>query len=662
MKCIRKNKALINIFCEMQIIIWSFSMLMSFLYTGRLIDGVLFAVYQIVAIILPGAAIVRLFNFSVKTDIEWIGLGYFWGYVYSLLIYFFIVPFQLQKFIIPLILVVAFVSLGFILLKDSDLVFDIVIDKKGRIICFSFLLISFIIEALVYTGNNLIPPVVEKNILYNDVLYWIGNTTELMREYPSRNFRDYFSYYNYHYFSSIQLAVSSLFTGIKPIVMGFAFSFLQSFILIIFGAYLFLKKCTNSYYVIVWGLFSIIYSTGLESYAAVNYVAHLFLGQFGFDYGLGAFLFALYYLLLYYETEEYDWRLSVILSILVGVVLGLKAPFGSILILVICALCFIDLFKKKCKRSIQTGGGALIVFGIVYYFVVNIKGVGIEAISEEYRPIYYQIDWLHLIHDKMIGVTQFPILQHLMEIVFSFFYCILANPIIFFWIGLIIIIKFGKRKWNILDSILFLAIAVGTWITIYVGMAGGSNMYFYMAIMPLQVLFVVYNSNLLPINRLVKVLGVASVVFSLYNWVNANGSWVMAYSIKSGMLSYLDKGDFDIDPENRSYINLWQYEAYEKIRDYTKKDELLISNRESLFGGDYTVGVFTERYVILNEIRTAFFNATDTQEQKKYINELKKQGIDYVVYDKNVGIKCGWLEDILDKKYENEQVVLYILE
>lgn len=291
-------------------------------------------------------------------------------------------------------------------------------------------------------------------------------------------------------------------------------------------------------------------------------------------------MFSLYYFMLYYQKDSYDRKLIVLLILSLGITLGTKSPYGCILLLIIGLNCICDLIRKRYKKAFTMGIGALGVFAFIFCFVLyNTQGAS-ESIGGTNPPIYFYVESIRQIHDQLVGITEIAVLKVLLEGVFTIFYLALANPFVFFWLAIMIILKFRKKDWKSIDIVLLIAILVGILITIYVGMYGISNMYFYMAIILIEVLFIVLNSREIRLNRTVIITGAILLSISTYNWLSLCGANLMSTSVNNGIRNYSGNIATDIDKTNRSYISMQQSEVYEYIRLNTEGNSLFISNRE----------------------------------------------------------------------------------
>lgn len=346
----------------------------AFLNKLSMVEALAVLLYQIFIYALPGMAVILLLGLKVHTDVEWIGYMFVAGYCCNIILYYVVVPFGLQPYTRVVGYLLAVLSIGIIYRKKEQLV--CLEDKSGMKICsigvFCYALFMFV----AYNGNGLTPNLTGATDYYTyhrDVLYWIGNLNSLMKQYPPINPREYTDgIFNYHYFSSMQLAVEALFTGVSTAVTCFGLYFYATIPMIVFGTYLFSKKMLKEGRIIVWAMCALLITSGVENITKIEQVCHYALTSFGTDYGLGILLFLMLVLCMYCDDAR---RIQGVICVaLLAVLTGTKGPYAAIALCGFGGICFVLLLQKKVLRSLLFGGTSLAVFGITYYFVCNAKG------------------------------------------------------------------------------------------------------------------------------------------------------------------------------------------------------------------------------------------------------------------------------------------------
>lgn len=621
--------SLITLLLKYSIILLTFSICMSLLFHTSLTNGIAFFAFQIFAIILPGFSLSTLFRNGLKTNIEWFAFSYLLGYGFDMILYLLLILLDLLRFSLFILVIVDMLCVILVSLRIGNTrTYVCDRDISGEKICSVFFIIVLFIEINTYAGVNLLPSAIEENQLFNDVLYWIGNTIELTKEFPPKNFRFYPKQYNYHYFSSMQLALVSIITEIKPVILGFAFSFIQPITLIITGAYLLFRKCNRNVMYIAFGLFLLLFTSGFENYSIVTYSTHIFIGPFGFDCGLGIFLFYIYLLLCQYRSVKLDFGICILLIITMTLLVGVKASFAAIGICGTGTLCLFWLFRKEYKKSFLIGIPILTVFVLLYLLVVNMSGyAGTTEAAVTQPKIYEAYPSLITLHNTLYLLSNIGIPGFVIEVFFTVIYCFLCNPCVYFMILMTISnYPFKKIFKNEFDISLIIMIVFGSILTLYVGMIGASSMYFMMATYPIGISFTLLNIEKMKNKKYILICIIALTLISFCGWIRGYGEYSIPTCIERGIHNYLNISDTHFDPLNRSYINASQYEAYSKLCD--RSGELVTTNREN-----YVLGVFSEKYVIINDASRGLFTTKDDSEKELFISKLKNEGIQYIVYD-----------------------------
>lgn len=633
-----------------------FSLLLSVLYGNGVMMGLVFVLFQVFGIIAPGMALLCLLHLEIETTVEWIGLSYFFGFCLNLLEYLCVVPLKLQKYAVIVMLVVSIASILIIVKTFKQNKLSIRRDSKGEIVCCVFSAVMFLVAMFTSAGANLIPPKAEANIVLNDALYWVGNIIELTKEFPPKSFRNYPTKFNYHYFSSLQLAYESLVTGIRPVVIGLAYSFFQSMILLVFGSYILFRKCTSKVRYIVLGMLVLFFTSGDENGMIVTYMGHMYHGGFGFEYGLGVFLFFFYFIFTLYKSENFLPRVAVIAILTLGINLGMKTPFACIGICGAGIVCIGWLVQKKWKRAFITGIPMLVVFFLVYYFVVNIAGYGGGSLDAIVTPSVLESNGaLQRIYEQFFGHFGDDIPHVLKDFILSGIYCLYCNPTIFFF-GVFTLLNCAilRKNWGWIDGACLAMACVGMWITVNIGMNGSSNMYFVMATYPVVVVWFLLHVEQVKHMKPWIIPLLAVMYISFRGFLIGFGEDSMPALIEKGYLNYFKNECVEYDPLNRSYISKSQYEAYKYIRDHTKPNTFITTNKK-----DYVVGVFTERYVIRASVSNPIFLAFDVNEQSQAIKDYKDNNIKYIVYDKATSPEFELLVSECEEYYQNDSTIVY---
>lgn len=616
--------------------------------------GVWFALFQLVGILVPGmACLLAGGGWAKGFDWKACACSYVIGYCLSLFGYFAIMLFNLQLYVKHIVFLAFIISCSVIFLKKRNL--ELVTDNNSfaqRLILVS-IWIMFGVAFIASCCNYLLPPVVQECSPENDMLYWVGNIIELAQEFPPKDFRNYPSIFSYHYFSSAQLALASLFTGIRPVHMGLFFSVVQSVLLRVFGGYLVLTKCTKSFYLQAVGMVLLFFASGFETTVLLTYLAHSYHAPFGMEYGLAIYLVFLYLLIVKYAEKTNQIRTCVLIWACVFVLVGEKVSYGGIGLLGLGVLCIGFLLKKEYTKAIITGVPACSIFIIVYFSVINltrfINNPASRAGGNSFVPI-----WTHVgtnIAQFVYTITgNIPLFSSFVLVVAFIF---LGNPACF-WATVYNCYRITKCKcWNIFDVALLSMYVAGFFTWIFVQMYGLSNMYFAFASFPVAIIWLVKCK--LPWSKTGTIALAMTAVLSIVGFVNGYKEHRSLFDYCSYGFSLVSSGK--LHPKAiaaRTYVDMEQYEAYEWIRANSEQDNIIATNRVSL-----SVGVFTERYINHSKMKNSVYAKATDKERAEALSEYKKLGVKYIMFEAKYGAPVEYLAKACDTVYQTDNIKIY---
>ena len=623
-----------------------FSVLVSILSKQFLLSGIKFFLFQIFAIWVPGFSLVKILNLDTESDIKTIGLSYFMGYCANMLIYLCIVPFHLQDFtaiIIAAIDIICFFYL-YTLFRKNRAGFRIERDIFGERICLLLIIIYLVFDFIMYSLDNAIPPMVDANVINGDVAYWIGNTIELTKEFPPKNFRSYPAPYNYHYFSSMQLALASLATGIEPVILTVVYQYIQPVFMIIFGSYLLFKEYAKRNGLVIIGMIILLFSSGFERVSIVTYREHMFDTPFGFDYGMGIFLFYIYFLLKIYYAESFRWKDCLASLFCFACLVGVKAPFAAIAIAGTGLMSLNWLFRREWKKAFLIGLPTLFIFIVLYIGVVNVSGYsGGDALSVISKTPPAEIGNMSNVNDMTGDV---PVVG---KVILLMYYGIISNPTVFLLMIISLIVSIiNKRPLAKGSIILFAMVVIAEMITLFIGMSGNSQMYFLMCAFPVSILIFVLNTDSELNNRLYSLLLTMLILIGAWGWNEGYDTQFIGLC-KTNINKLMENNEVD-HAQNYS-INISQMEAYEWLKTHSVWNTQVFSNK-----GDGLIGIISGCYL---HGGTELFETVSKEEQDEYISQIKDMNCTYIIYDIAKSPDFVMLSDQCSVVFSNQSTVIY---
>ena len=393
--------------------------------TRRSLDeAVIFTAYQAFAIFIPGLAYAGMLKQDKgKGGIASLFIAYALGYSSNIAWYYLLVLLgkkQSSSIAYLAILTIQSILSLLYLMKEKKKYME---KDSTWIVAILFIFAVFFVELFTYSGCSMLPPYTNGDGIWNDVRYWMGNTIALKIEYPPVDFRNLSPNYTYHYFSSIQLAMQSIVTRIPVAELSIYYSFVQAVILMVGGGYCLFSKYINKCSALVLYYILLLFTTGYERITRVTYVSHIYMSQYGFDYGMGFMLYFMLILSDFYD-KEFAWRDYCLALVIFVVLMGTKSTFACIGLVGIGWSLLRVLLKGNWKKACVCGIIILGIFSLMYVNVLNIKGYSGRAISDIilWREHHWDyVENLNNIRQKIFDIRYIPdfILELLFWLVFA---------------------------------------------------------------------------------------------------------------------------------------------------------------------------------------------------------------------------------------------------
>ncbi len=652
---------------KMAILVFVFCLIASFACNVSTWEGILFFLYQIFFIFFPGFLVVLAFHPKLATNVEWFGMSYFCGYVFNIFLYFLVVPIHLGRItgilFQNILLIIIMIGAAVFLLKRRT---DPVVckrDRAGEIICIVLVLASLVLELFSYSGKNMIPNVLPETDFESDILYWIGNIIELSKEFPPLNFRNYPRPYNYHYLSSLQLALVTSVTNIRPMVLGIVFHYVQAVFIYVFGLYFLFTRFSKNRAIVALVMAVALFSTGLEEQTFILYNLKLHIVPIGFDYGFGCFIWVMYLVWRFSETGKPNFRLIVLLWVAILILTGVKGPFGIAAVLICGLLCLFKLFRKEAKAALFTGLPILAAFLIAFFFITNVTGyinkglleyfhgAGSGAENNQLQNSLYGIRYSALLTAEIPAVFKAAAIP-----VFTVVYIIAANPFIAaLELSAIIRAILKKRIFEPFNLSLILSVLILNLVTLNFHILGSSEMFFSLASLPVGLILFMNNARESETQE-AAYLG-ACVLIGLTCFFLNTAFNELSYSLKRGMAGIL-KHEITLNADAytyRNHVTRKQKEGFEYLRNLP--GELVLTNNN-----DLAMGCFTEKYSIQNEEWKELFSEADETKTVQKLEDMIEYGINYVVVDRIQLSDYELKDERAELIFENADIGIYALE
>lgn len=611
-------------------------------------EASIFAAYQIFAILIPGLAYTGVLKQDEgKGAMVCLFIAYALGYSSNIAMYY----------IMVLLGGIESNTLAYFFALGIQCVFSVIylIKKKVEykeessnwVIALLFIAAMFAIELFTYSGYNMLPPYTDGSNIWKDIRYWIGNTVSLKINYPPVDFRSLRSNYGYHFFSSIQLAVESIVTGIPVARLSISFSFVQAIIIVVGGIYCLADKYVKKSNALFLLFFLLLLTSGYEGITRVSYVSHMYMSQYGFDYGIGFMLFLLLALCDFFENK-FSWQGYCFMNIIFTVLMGIKSPFACVGIVGIGFCCAYFLIKGDWRKAFIQGISILGVFIFLYFNVCSIEqysGTNASEIVDLTLRHWDVCENLENIRNEIFGIDW--VQNIILEIVFWGLFIIICNPCLFLFAFLCLIVKFIKwKKMDCLDFCSIAMIVTGISIALYMHMGGKSNVYFAMATYP-----VAFLATCRSFPEFGKRNKLAWIVISLVTVVYG-GNLFLNHAAYDSIIDYWKKGrnNFELTMQNEDYENTYgvskqEYEALCYARMNVNDEEILLSINGRNDDRNLA-GIFAEHKTLNISLQDAIEGRVDLDEQ------IDEYSIEYLIVPLDAMKKLNIGGNVL---FENEQ-------
>lgn len=664
-------------------------------------EGLVFFLFQIGGVLLPGMAVMALLRIKELTGLEQLLFSYGTGYCLNIALYFFIMCLGFKSHSRAVFLVVTLVSVLILARKRPE---RAAVEVKEKINVGLLLGILFVYMLVVFSRRWALP--FEQKFYHQDLLYWVGDAIALKEKFVPINFRSLGEGYKYHYFGAMQIAVASMVTEISTYAMAAFYSYIESAVFMALTFYCVIKRFVKKPAMVLLTLFLMLFTTGIET-EAVTYIWHLYLNPMSFNIALCLEVMILLLTLLQHRKGKLDLKYLFLSVLCLCVCTGMKGPAGAIAICTIGFFCIYWLLaERNFWKPVIYGGCCLAAFAVVYLLLLadmgknyvlptpaliqseqtapeeertensqipdtgGAKNESAEAtMEEEASQITASVETMEEVsqttaaeeHKVKDGTSQ--VLENVRRYLS---YYGKADPWIFLPAALLIVLLLLRRKCGVEEGILFQVILVGTLLGCFLNYVGASQMYFTMAVFPLAALLTgrFYEQIALAAEKVLKnkrvyTILLYGVIFGMiYAGRNSTFSW--EYGGEAADAWKVGLHNEQQQYFGRSVMTDGEHEAYQWVRDHLPKESLLLSDRsleENKFS--YVPGVFTERHVYY------YSDAEWELGHRLYAGDIqalayfKDRKIDYILVTKRFGESFMYTEEELENIYSNGDVEVY---
>lgn len=537
-------------------------------------------------------------------------------------------------------------------------------------LCFAFF---FLCKFITYFSVNKIPSYGEANFYTADLMYYIGNSIEMVKEFPTKDFRWYTQPYKYNLFGSAQMALVQMVMRIPMTVLEFSYGFIQPCILLVFSMYTLFKRLGLQIKFCALGLVSAFLASGWESGTFCTYAAHIYIVSFGFDISLAYMMLSILFYILYIQEKRINGKILILLLLFLMACTGSKAPIAVVLMAAFGIECAYRFIIKHSYKSTPVVGLCMLSTFLLIFF--GITSNGFNTLNGNGNSLTLQP--LRNVMNSRVGSSIISFLPSALPLsvkclIAVIIYIALSVP----GLGILSVMILKCRKIinrDVLErNLIFLnVIIVGIIFGFITDQNGYSQMYFILAVIPsvtvllMKVLSEIYIRRNRCAVAVVTIIIVMLGIFQVYQY---------KHYYKTGVIN-LVRGIDNVWSENQvNLVTYEEYEAYEWIRDNTDEASLLASNviLQTNQGRSFVTGAFSERhlwlegweygYVVRSEEEVLFQKDLMTrvmENDTKAVEELINDRVDYLIQIKRVSPDFALDMQYGQLVFENDSVCIY---
>lgn len=562
--------------------------------------SLVFIAFQLIAVALPGFAILKLFRLKT-TPLESFVAAYGFGICALVVLYYIFAPLGLFRYMIYGVLLLAAVSIVvLILLRNRRLsaVSDTGEMKIAVVFCAAAAIFTFVTLSLA----TLTPDLTGGRFYHPDILYGVSMSTSLAHEYPMtvRQMAGIeSSYYKFYY---CYTALFSNFSKINSFEILTKMSCISTSVFLAASVIALAKRVLkDNRFVVVSSVLCLV----IPPYYLAN---NIYQSTLGFPQALAfGVLSVLFYIIAEQIPAKIYNRYYAISSLFLVACVGSKSPLSVTVLFAICFSLLLTLIRTKRWNVFVQGLLYAIPFFVVYRFVHGASinaSIGISPFSAAIRtPFAYMIDTLPDFLYKPLA---------------ALYYVVSLDPLLslFLIVMFIYMVRTKEGSQPIVDlaigGILFSMIMINIF-----RQSGSSETYFFLAIETFG-----YIAGLYCVRRLffvdkkhVKKIGPVLVSLIAIPCIVLNA--VMTYRCHEGRIGVIRTGvaaavAFPLhgNPptyeqlrsyEREVYMTVDDYDAYIWVRDNTPLDAVVIDGRHTYGRSRYMCGsVFSERAFFLD--------------------------------------------------------------
>lgn len=639
------------------------------------VDAALFAIAQVVFVLLPGMAVV-LFIKPELEKISFYAASYLTGIGIVIAEYYLFYAIGLGEFLLAIMCAISALSVVGVIWKRKAVPKKQECEKDswGIFACIAAVLIL----VLVFTIAPVNVPGADGTYAnyYQDMLWNTGNIAQISHSFPITDIHISGFSFIYHYFTYVFMGVFHNVLGISAFVLNFKLLAAVQVVVLFFGTYLFATQIAKS----TW--LRIVLSAAMV-FGSTVVMDHMLFYAYATPFAIGFMMAAAYFFVRYIKKIETAKILDadfILFIIMLVITCGSKGLFAAVVMAGAGIAMLFMLFKKKNAKVILLHGvltlligGAVLIYLTFGLGTINGFSLAFATPMQETAPSYYIAA-----QDALAGTLGSAGVKLIVYPLYIFAnHLIIAVALIWLLVNMIKFRKEGVR----LEIFLFFAVLFGFVCASVIYQPGLSNMLFMTGAFPFAVCGVVRCARRTYKGadyQKITVALLASIVLAI-----GVGTAVQAEMGNANTaMGYRASADAGLAREDK--ISVAEYEGMLWLKENTEADTVFATDRhyyahieDIAYARFYYYTAFSERASYIEG-----FNYISTREQdfleKVYnrveiinralendaaaIETLIKDGVDYIVVTKFM--RPGFVLDarLGQNVFENEDIAIYELE
>ena len=653
-----------------------------------------FLAVQVLFIYMPGYAIMYRIPLPL-TSMERDFLSYAVGYSLSIVIYLISLILGIHNVIFYIYLPISLGAMSYLLIS---------IKRNKSVICyytryekkwFSIILgLSLSIAMVLYECANLSPMLFADGVNitnYQDLMFWMRNGVAATHSFPLPDLSYLGSLFNYHYFSSVEIAFLHLTTGISNYDLCFVYSYLISIFLLTSGLYVLAKAYKISEKWSFVFISFVLFTCSLEKVTDINFISHIYVTSFGLAEGLAFFCFSFALFKQIEESNNRNIMPRALLSFVFMVFVGVKAPLALIFLF---GVGFKGLYRLFVDRRNRWDGivmsfvlSALFVLVLAVFVTGAMKTQEVQPVSNMDMYPSFTSTMLHPhIFSKFYNTLISTGIPHIL--LYPIVLCVylimaLLIPILLFCYAYRNNSDNGYKKVLFSSNLELIAmISVGVLLCIFISHKGMSQSYFMFPAIILLFLLAVKLLSITDGEKINKKYVITIFLSGALLFGGQFGTNMVAdlYKLaKTTILKNTERGQRTSEEDGRS-INKEELAGLQWVKDNTPQSAIVLSNKifakssndtcdfESLIevpinsenyesltekyhyvysARSYAVSCFSERQTFMEGYGYSNIDIRDIQSRAKIIfefysrnteskTELERQGVSHAIIFKNI--------------------------